>query len=65
MNKHKNMEQSRKAEQSMIVEMIDASWELAERIGKHALKSGCSCISCVNKRKRLLKRLEQEWKFSL
>ena len=65
MNKHKNMEQSRKVEQSMIVEMIDASWELAERLGKHALKNGCNCISCVNKRKRLLKRPEQEWEFSL
>ncbi len=65
MNKHKNMEQSRKVEQSMIVEMINASWELAERIGKHPLKSGCNCISCVNKRKHLLKRPEQEWKFSL
>lgn len=65
MKKHKNMEQSRKVELSMIVEMIDASWELAERLGKHPLKSGCNCISCVNKRKRLLKRLEQEWKFSL
>ena len=65
MNKHKNMEQSRKVKQSMIVEMINASWELAERLGKHPLKRGCNCISCVNKRKRLLKRLEQEWKFRL
>lgn len=59
------MEQSRKAEQSMIVEMINASWELAERIGKHPLRSGCNCISCVNKRKHLLERPEHEWKFSL
>lgn len=65
MNKHKDMEQSRKVEQSMIVEMINASWELAERLGKHPLKSGCNCIACVNKRKLLLKRLEQEWKFRL
>ena len=65
MNKHKNMGQSRKVGQSMIVEMINASWELAERLGKHPLKSGCNCISCVNKRKRLLKGLEQEWKFRL
>jgi len=65
MNDRENMQESRKVEQSMIVEMINASWELGERIGKHPLKRGCNCISCVNKRKRLLKRPEQEWKFSL
>ena len=37
MNKNKNIEQSLKEEQRMILEMIDASWEQAERLGKHPL----------------------------
>jgi len=45
--------------------MIDASWELAERLGKHKLKQGCNCIACVNKRKRILDAQYQEWKYEL
>ena len=65
MNKNKNIEQSLKEEQRMILEMINASWELAEQIGKHPLKSGCNCIVCVNKRKRVLQERQGEWKFHL
>ena len=47
----------------LIFEMIDASYELAARKGQHPLEKGCNCISCVNKRKRLLKQDDKEWKF--
>lgn len=49
----------------LILEMIDASIELAAKKGKHALETGCNCISCVNKRKRMLRGKEPEWKFRL
>lgn len=65
MNKNKNLEQSLREERRMILEMIDASWEQAERLGKHPLKNGCNCISCVNKRKRVLEEREGVWKFNL
>jgi len=39
--------------------MIDASWELAQRLGEHPVKPGCTCISCVNKRKRILKEQQR------
>ena len=54
-----------KEERKMILEMIDASWELAERLGKHKLKPGCNCIACVNKRKRMLDKRNAGWKFML
>jgi len=63
--KNEKMEQLLKEEQRMILEMIDASWEQAERLGKHELKNGCNCISCVNKRKRILEKREAVWKFNL
>jgi hypothetical protein len=49
----------------MILEMIHASWELAERLGRHQLKNGCNCIACVNKRKRIIDEQGGEWKFEL
>ena len=48
-----------------VIEMIDASWELAERLGKHPLRKGCNCIECVNKRKRILAPQDREWTFRL
>ena len=54
-----------KEERKMILDMIDKSMELAERLGKHALKSGCNCIDCVNRRKRLIDDRKAEWKFEL
>jgi len=54
-----------KEEKKIIFEMIDASWELAQRLGKHPVKTGCNCISCVNNRKRILKKQEVKWKFNL
>ena len=54
-----------KEERKMILEMINASWELAERLGEHPLKNGCNCLACVNKRKRMLDEGNAEWKFEL
>ena len=54
-----------KEERKMILEMIDASWELAERLGKHKLKPGCNCIACVNGRKRLIHKGVEMWEFEL
>jgi len=65
LNKNKNIKQSLKEEQRMILEMIDASWEQAERLGKHPLKNGCNCINCVNRRKRVLEEPEEVWRFNL
>ena len=58
-------QQSINEERKMIIEMINASWDLAERLGKHPLKRGCNCISCVNRRKRILEEQKGEWKFVL
>ena len=52
-------------DRKMIFEMIEASWELAERLGKHPLTKGCNCISCVNKRKRVLGERNREWEFEI
>lgn len=54
-----------KEEREMILEMINASWELAERLGEHPLKNGCNCITCVARRKRMLDERNVEWKFEL
>ena len=61
----KRSQEAIKEERKMILEMINASWELAERLGKHPLKSGCNCIACVNRRKRMLDERNVEWKFEL
>ena len=45
--------------------MIDASWELAGRMGKHPLRKGCNCIVCINKRKRLIFKQKREWRYRL
>ena len=54
-----------KEERKMILEMINASWELAERLGEHPLKNGCNCLACVNRRKRMLDKRNVEWKYEL
>ena len=61
----KKNQESIKRERKMIFEMIDASLELAQRLGEHPVKAGCNCISCVNKRKRILENQERKWRFSL
>jgi hypothetical protein len=54
-----------KEERKMILEMINASWGLAERLGEHPLKNGCNCLACVTKRKRIVDERNVEWKFEL
>ena len=61
----KKNQESIKQERKMIFEMIDASLELAQRLGEHPLKPGCNCISCVNKRKRILEKQERKWRYTL
>lgn len=43
-----------KKNKELIMEMIDASWKLAEKKGPHSLEPGCNCIVCINKRKKLI-----------
>lgn len=51
----------------LIMEMIDASWELTKKKGRHDLEPGCNCISCINKRKRIMEDAGEndEWKYTL
>ncbi len=48
-----------------ILEMIEASQKLSEKKRHHPLESGCGCISCVNRRKRIVKGHEKNWKFRI
>ncbi len=59
--KQKKMEMERR----MIYEMINASIDLAEKLGPHDLAKGCNCIACVDKRKRLIAGDKREWKYTL
>ena len=43
-----------KEDRKAIFEIIDKSWEKAQKKGLHPLERGCNCIVCVNKRKRLV-----------
>jgi hypothetical protein len=49
----------------MVVEMINAGFRLAEKLGRHPFTKGCNCIHCVNKRKRILNTPKTDWKFKL
>ncbi len=50
----KNDSEIIKRDKRLIMEMIDASWALAEKKGLHPLEPGCNCIVCINKRKRIV-----------
>jgi hypothetical protein len=52
-------------EKRIIFEMIEASWRLAEQLGEHEVRPGCPCISCINRRKSVLKKPEEDWTFRL
>ena len=52
-------------ERRMIYEMIEASWALAEKLGKHPVTPGCNCIVCINGRKRLIEKQPVKWRFTL
>ena len=56
----KKDQQSINEERKKVIEMINAYWDLAERLGKQPLKRGCNCISCVNRRKRILEERKGE-----
>ncbi|OIN96374.1 MAG: hypothetical protein AUJ48_01670 [Deltaproteobacteria bacterium CG1_02_45_11] len=53
------------AQRRMIVGMIDVSFRLAEKLGRHLLTKGCNCIACIHRRKRILKITGKDWKFKL
>jgi len=61
----KRSQEAIEEERKMILEMINASWELAEGLGEHPLKNGCNCLACVTRRKRMLDERNVEWKFEL
>lgn len=65
MKSHEDLSKIIISERMMIFEMIDAACELAAKKGNHPLESGCNCISCVNKRKRVFEKPEKNWKFSM
>lgn len=48
-----------------IVEMIDASMQLAVDMGPHPETVGCNCIVCVNTRKRSLFGSVRTWRYHL
>jgi hypothetical protein len=60
-----NKNYSYTAQRRMVVEMINAGFRLAEKLGQHPLTKGCNCIRCVHKRKRILQPSEINWKFKL
>jgi hypothetical protein len=45
--------------------MINASFRMAEKLGRHPLTKGCNCIDCIHKRKRILETPKTDWKFKL
>jgi len=49
----------------LIIDMIDSSIELAQKLGKHPLTKGCNCISCINKRKRIIYPQVKQNKYKL
>jgi hypothetical protein len=49
----------------MVFEMINAGYDLAEKLGRHPLTKGCNCIDCIHKRKRILQPSERNWTFKL
>ena len=64
MKRHEGSEKTKRSERMAIFEMIDASCEVAARKGEHYLDNDCSCIACVNKRKRLLEE-PKIWRFRM
>ena len=65
MKKRVKKDNSYTVQHRVIVEMIDASITLAEKLGRHPLTKGCNCIDCIHKRKRILQPSKMNWKFKL
>ncbi|MCJ8503021.1 hypothetical protein [Desulfatitalea alkaliphila] len=59
------IEKRQAAQRRLILEMIDASMQLAHKRGPHPLTNGCNCITCVNKRKRILSGPPKPWRYKL
>ena len=60
-----NSIETQNAQRLMILEMIEASMALCQRLGPHELVKGCNCTVCVNKRKRIIDGGENIWKYRL
>jgi hypothetical protein len=60
-----NKNYSYTTQRRMVVEIINASFMLADKLGSHPLTKGCNCIHCIHKRKRFLKTAKTDWKFKL
>jgi hypothetical protein len=56
---------SHATQHKMVFEMINASYDLAKKLGRHTLTKGCNCIACIHKRKRILQPSGKDWKFKL
>ena len=54
-----------RSQRRLIIEMIEASMQLAMEKGPHSLTPGCSCIACINKRKRKLYGPPKPWRYYL
>lgn len=50
---------------NQIIELIDASIVLSEKLGKHPFAGDCSCMACITRKKRMLQQRFHESKFSL
>ena len=61
----KNQETLKEEQRRMILEMINASWDLAEKLGKHPVTPCCNCVACVSGRKRLIHKGVEMWEFEL
>jgi len=59
MKKQVKKNRSYTAQRRMVVEIINSSFTLAEKIGMHPLIKGCNCIDCIHKRKRILQPSEK------
>lgn len=55
----------RTADWALIVEMIEESMALSVKKGSHPLTPGCNCITCINKRKRILQGAGQSCRYYL
>ena len=56
---------SHTAQRRMVIEVINDSFRLDEKHGRHPLIKGCNCICCINKRKHILEKSGRTWKFKL
>ena len=56
---------NRKEDWRQIIELIDASLELAQKKGPHPLENGCNCIACINKRKDLIEPKKENWVYEI